>query len=138
MLRVNADLIGKYINIASRAAGFITKRFDGRLGEVSADGDALLCHLQDAAPAITALLAGREYGKAVREIMALADRVNEYVDQNKPWELAKQPGMQGRLHDVCTTCIQAFRLLTTTGAPTPWESPGRSSRRRRQIGRAHV
>mgnify|MGYP002749150567 FL=1 len=117
MLRVNADLIGKYINIASRAAGFITKRFDGRLGEVSADGDALLCHLQDAAPAITALLAGREYGKAVREIMALADRVNEYVDQNKPWELAKQPGMQGRLHDVCTTCIQAFRLLTILLAP---------------------
>ena len=63
MLRVNADLIGKYINIANRAAGFITKRFDGRLGEVSADGDALLCHLQDTAPAITTLLAGREYGK---------------------------------------------------------------------------
>jgi methionyl-tRNA synthetase len=57
--------------------------------------------------------AEREYGKALRETMLLADRVNAYVDQNKPWELAKQPGMEVRLHDVCTTCIQAFRLLTT-------------------------
>ncbi|MDO5087178.1 MAG: methionine--tRNA ligase [Comamonadaceae bacterium] len=112
MLRVNADLIGKYINIASRAAGFITKRFGGRLGEVSADGDALLSQLQDGVAPIAELLAEREYGKAVREIMALADRVNEYVDANKPWELAKQSGMEARLHDVCTTCIEAFRILT--------------------------
>jgi methionyl-tRNA synthetase len=112
MLRVNSDLVGKYINIASRAAGFIAKRFDGRLGEVSADGDALLDHLQSAAPHVAELYAEREYGKALREIMLLADRVNAYVDQNKPWELAKQQGMDGRLHDVCTTCIEAFRLLT--------------------------
>ena len=112
MARVNSDLIGKYINIASRAAGFIAKRFEGKLGEVSADGDNLLDHLQTAAPAITALYAEREYGKALREVMQLADRVNAYVDQNKPWELAKQPGMDGRLHDVCTACIEAFRLLT--------------------------
>ncbi|WP_028603180.1 methionine--tRNA ligase [Ottowia thiooxydans] len=112
MLRVNSDLIGKYINIASRAAGFISKRFDGRLGEISADGDALLTHLRDAKPQVTALYAEREFGKVVREIMALADRVNAYVDQNKPWELAKQEGMDGRLHDVCTVCIEAFRTLT--------------------------
>ncbi|WP_439517681.1 methionine--tRNA ligase [Hydrogenophaga sp.] len=112
MARVNSDLIGKYINIASRAAGFIAKRFGGKLGEVSADGDALIDHLQSAAPSVAALYAEREYGKALREIMLLADRVNAYVDQNKPWELAKQDGMDGRLHDVCTTCIEAFRLLT--------------------------
>jgi methionyl-tRNA synthetase len=112
MLRVNSDLVGKFINIASRAAGFIAKRFDGKLGEVSADGDALLDHLEVAAPSITELYAEREYGKALREIMLLADRVNAYVDQNKPWELAKKEGMEGRLHDVCTTCIEAFRLLT--------------------------
>jgi methionyl-tRNA synthetase len=112
MARVNSDLIGKYINIASRAAGFIAKRFGGQLGDISADGGALIDHLQSAAPAITELYAEREYGKALREIMLLADRVNAYVDQNKPWELAKQDGMDGRLHDVCTTCIEAFRLLT--------------------------
>jgi len=112
MLRVNSDLIGKYVNIASRAAGFISKRFDGRLGEISADGDALLTHLRDALPAVTSLYAEREFGKAVREIMALADRVNAYVDQNKPWELAKKEGMETRLHDVCTVCIEAFRILT--------------------------
>jgi len=112
MLRVNSDLVGKFINIASRAAGFIAKRFDGKLGEVSADGDALLDHLEMAAPSITELYAERETGKALREIMLLADRVNAYVDQNKPWELAKKEGMEGRLHDVCTTCIEAFRLLT--------------------------
>ncbi|PZO15338.1 MAG: methionine--tRNA ligase [Burkholderiales bacterium] len=112
LARVNSDLIGKYINIASRAAGFIAKRFEGKLGEVSADGDNLLDHLQTAAPSITALYAEREYGKALREVMQLADRVNAYVDQNKPWELAKQEGMDARLHDVCTACIEAFRLLT--------------------------
>ncbi|TNF51656.1 MAG: methionine--tRNA ligase, partial [Burkholderiales bacterium] len=112
MLRVNSDLIGKYVNIASRAAGFIVKRFDGQLGTVSADGDALLDLIQSAAPAITELYAEREYGKALREIMQLADRVNAYVDQNKPWELAKQDGMDGRLQDVCTTCIEAFRLIS--------------------------
>ncbi len=112
LARVNSDLIGKYINIASRAAGFIAKRFEGKLGEVSADGDNLIDHLQTAAPSIAALYAEREYGKALREVMLLADRVNAYVDQNKPWELAKKEGMDGRLHDVCTACIEAFRLLT--------------------------
>lgn len=112
MTRVNADLVGKYINIASRAAGFITKRFDGRLGAIAAGDEPLLKQLREALPSITALYAEREFGKVVREIMALADRVNEYVDQNKPWELAKKEGAEQRLHEVCTACIEAFRILT--------------------------
>lgn len=111
-LRVNSDLIGKFINIASRAAGFVAKRFEGKLGTASADGAALLQALQAKAPAIATLFDTREYGKALREVMALADQVNAYVDQNKPWELAKQEGQDARLHDVCSTCIEAFRLLT--------------------------
>jgi methionyl-tRNA synthetase len=112
LARVNSDLIGKYINIASRAAGFISKRFDGKLGEVSGDGAALLDSLRAQKSAIEALYDSREYAKALRETMLLADRVNAYVDQNKPWELAKQQGMDARLHDVCTVCIEAFRLLS--------------------------
>ena len=112
MLRVNSDLIGKFVNIASRSAGFIAKRFGGQLGTVSADGQALLTALQAATPGIADCYEVREYGKALREIMLLADKVNAYVDQNKPWELAKQEGMNARLHDVCTACIEAFRLLS--------------------------
>ncbi|MFM7025833.1 MAG: methionine--tRNA ligase subunit beta, partial [Limnohabitans sp.] len=117
MARVNSDLIGKYVNIASRSAGFIAKRFGGKLGEVSADGDALLSHLRDGIAPIAELLAERDYAKALRDVMALTDRVNEYVDANKPWELAKKDGMEGRLHDVCTTCIEAFRVLTVLLKP---------------------
>ena len=112
MARVNSDLVGKYINIASRAAGFIAKRFGGQLGVVSADGAALLDSLRAQTAAIADHYETREYAKALRETMALTDRVNAYVDQNKPWELAKQTGMDDRLQDVCTVCIEAFRLLT--------------------------
>ena len=112
MLRVNSDLVGKFINIASRAAGFIAKRFDGRLGLVSADGLALLDTLRAALPAITDWYEQRETAKVVREVMALCDKVNAYVDANKPWEIAKAPDQYERLHDVCTTCIEAFRILT--------------------------
>jgi methionyl-tRNA synthetase len=111
--RVNSDLVGKYINIASRAAGFITKRFDGRLsGDIGVEGRALLDGLRAHRNTIVELYNERELGKALREIMLLADRVNEYVDQNKPWELAKQAGRDQVLHDVCTVCIEAFRVLT--------------------------
>ncbi|PPE68634.1 methionine--tRNA ligase [Caldimonas thermodepolymerans] len=111
--RVNSDLVGKYVNIASRAAGFIAKRFGGRLtAAISADGEQLLATLRAGAAEVGRLYEEREYGKAVREIMLLADRVNEYVDQNKPWELAKQEGQDARLHEVCSVCIEAFRLLT--------------------------
>jgi len=112
MARVNSDLIGKFVNIASRSAGFIAKRFDGQLGATTTDGQALLAALQAATPAITASYEEREFGKALREVMLLADKVNAYVDQNKPWELAKQEGQDARLHDVCTVCIEAFRLLS--------------------------
>jgi methionyl-tRNA synthetase len=112
MARVNSDLIGKFINIASRSAGFIAKRFGGQLGTVSADGQELLAALQSTTPAIAAFYEEREYAKALREVMLLADKVNSYVDQNKPWDLAKKEGQDARLHDVCTACIEAFRLLT--------------------------
>ena len=110
--RVNSDLVGKYINIASRAAGFIGKRFGGKLGEASGDGAELLAVLRAAATDIAKLYDDRDFARALRDAMALADRVNGYVDANKPWELAKKEGMEARLHDVCTVCIEAFRLLT--------------------------
>ncbi|SIR63977.1 methionine--tRNA ligase [Pseudacidovorax sp. RU35E] len=110
--RVNSDLVGKFINIASRSAGFIAKRFGGQLGTVSVDGEELLVMLRAGADDLRQLYDGRDYARALREAMALADQVNAYVDANKPWELAKQAGQEARLHDVCTTCIEAFRLLT--------------------------
>jgi methionyl-tRNA synthetase len=112
MLRVNSDLIGKYVNIASRAAGFLTKRFEGKLGQVSEDGQALLAALRAQKDAIVAAYEARDTARAAREIMLLCDKVNSYVDANKPWEQAKKEGMEQRLHDVCTTCIEAFRMLT--------------------------
>ncbi|MFZ9429541.1 MAG: methionine--tRNA ligase [Burkholderiaceae bacterium] len=111
--RVNADLVGKYINIASRAAGFITKRFGGRLTDrIGGAGADLLRGLREHRTTVAALYTEREFGKVVREVMALADRVNGYVDQNKPWELAKQAGQDAALHEVCSVCIEAFRVLT--------------------------
>ncbi|MEO8125404.1 MAG: methionine--tRNA ligase subunit beta, partial [Burkholderiales bacterium] len=111
--RVNADLIGKYVNIASRAAGFLAKRFGGKLsGDVGVEGRTLLDALRGHAPQIAELYEEREFGKALREVMLLADRVNEYVDRNKPWEIAKRVGEDAVLHDVCSVCIEAFRLLT--------------------------
>lgn len=109
--RVNSDLIGKYINIASRAAGFITKRFEGKLADALSDL-SLVTRLQEAGDIIAADYEGRDYGKAIREIMALTDLVNQYVDQVKPWELAKQAGKEAELHESCTLLINLFRLLT--------------------------
>ncbi len=111
MARVNSDLVGKFVNIASRAAGFVAKRFGGRLGAVGDDGRALLETLAAQADAVFDAYEKRDTARAIRETMLLADRVNEYVDANKPWELAKQDGQEARLQDVCTTCIEAFRLL---------------------------
>jgi methionyl-tRNA synthetase len=135
--RINSDLIGKYINIASRAAGFLAKRFGGRLSaDLGVEGRTLLDTLRGHAAALRELYEEREFSKALREVMLLADRVNEYVDRHKPWELAKQPGIIGAgpsqadgapsggraegaggqasavLHDVCSVCIEAFRLLS--------------------------
>ena len=111
--RVNSDLVGKYINIASRAAGFLAKRFDSQLsGDLGGEGRTLLDAMRAPATQIAELYEAREFGKALREIMALADTVNAFVDQHKPWELAKQEGMDAALHDVCSVCMEAFRLLT--------------------------
>ena len=113
LARVNSDLVGKYINIASRAAGFLSKRFGGVLSaDVGVEGRMLLDGLRAHGIPIQALYEEREFAKALREIMLLADRVNGYVDQNKPWELAKLSGQEAVLHDVCSVCIEAFRLLT--------------------------
>jgi methionyl-tRNA synthetase len=111
--RVNSDLVGKYVNIASRAAGFVHKRFGGQLSaDPGVEGRVLLDGLRAHGEAIATLYEERELGKALREIMLLADRVNEYVDRHKPWELAKQQGQDAALHDVCSVCIEAFRVLT--------------------------
>ena len=113
--RVNSDLVGKYVNIAARASGFIAKRFEGRLKDVA--DSALLAKLTAQSEAIAECYESREYAKALRDIMALADIVNEYVDANKPWELAKQEGQDARLHEVCSELINAFTMLTTYLAP---------------------
>ncbi|HHX2497665.1 TPA: methionine--tRNA ligase [Neisseria subflava] len=113
--RVNSDLVGKYVNIAARASGFIAKRFEGRLKDVS--GSALLAKLTAQSEAIAECYESREYARALRDIMALADIVNEYVDANKPWELAKQEGQDERLHEVCSELINAFTMLTAYLAP---------------------
>ena len=113
--RVNSDLVGKYVNIAARASGFIAKRFEGRLKDVS--GSLLLQKLTAESDTIAEQYENREYARALRDIMALADAVNEYVDANKPWELAKQEGQDERLHEVCSELINAFTMLTAYLAP---------------------
>ena len=108
--RVNSDLVGKVVNIASRCAGFIHKRFGGRLsaecGELAlydefvAAGESIATHYET-----------REYGRAVREIMALADRANQYIDEHKPWVIAKEEGREAELQAICSTGINLFRVL---------------------------
>jgi methionyl-tRNA synthetase len=114
--RVNSDLVGKYVNIASRAAGFIAKRFTGQLAP--ADGDlAAIRAIRTAAPRIAEHYEAREFAKAMREIMLLADAANQYVDSVKPWELAKQEGRESELHAACTNALNLFRLLTVLLKP---------------------
>lgn len=113
--RVNSDLVGKYVNIAARASGFIAKRFEGKLKDVA--DSALLAKLAAESDTIAEQYENREYARALRDIMALADAVNEYVDANKPWELAKQEGQDERLHEVCSELINAFTMLTAYLAP---------------------
>jgi methionyl-tRNA synthetase len=111
--RVNSDLIGKYINIASRAAGFITKKFGGKVAtEWATASDTFLAGLRSVAPEIHVLYESREYGKALRAVMEQADAINAYVDANKPWELAKDPAKEQQLHEVCSRLLEAFRILT--------------------------
>ncbi|MFH1872114.1 MAG: methionine--tRNA ligase [Pseudomonadota bacterium] len=112
--RVNSDLVGKYINIASRAAGFIAKRFDGKLAaaHLTETFRKELPGLTEAAEEIAGFYEGRDTARALRRVMALADQINQYVDKNQPWVLAKQEGQEARLHEVCSLLINAFRLLT--------------------------
>ena len=125
MVRVNADLVGKFVNIASRSAGFIAKRFAGQLGRLTGDDQALVDTLAAEATRIAECYEHRDTARALRETMLLTDKVNAYVDQHKPWELANpkneakfaEQGMDAqataqRLQAVCTTCLQAFRLLS--------------------------
>lgn len=119
--RVNADLIGKYVNIASRAAGFITKRFEGKLSDPVTAGRttnpfwALLGG--GASTEIRAAFEAREYNRAIRQIMALADEVNQYVDQQKPWVLAKDASQAAQLQDVCSDLLLAFYQLSIHLSP---------------------
>jgi len=108
--RVNSDLVGKVVNIASRCAGFIRKRFDGRLSG-SIDQPDLYATFVNAGGEIAGLFEKREFGRAVREIMALADLANQYIDEQAPWVLAKQEGRDAELHAVCSMGINLFRVL---------------------------
>jgi methionyl-tRNA synthetase len=109
--RVNSDLIGKYVNIASRCAGFIGKRFEGRLAAPDFPAE-LGAAFAPAADGIREDYESREFGRALRKVMHLADLANQYVDQRKPWELAKDPAQAAALHVVCSTALALFRDLT--------------------------
>lgn len=110
--RVNSDLVGKVVNIASRCASFITKRFDGMLSS-NVDDQALADEVMAAGDSLAALYENREFGKAMREIMALADKVNEYIAVKEPWVLVKDESKQQEVQDVCSLGINLFRILMT-------------------------
>ena len=115
--RVNADLVGKLVNIASRCAGFLFKRFEGRLAAVDHGAHEGFAKPWSGPETVAALYEQREYGKAMREIMQFADAVNQYVDTEKPWELAKDPARAQDLHRCCSTALRAFRDLVLLLAP---------------------
>jgi methionyl-tRNA synthetase len=114
--RVNSDLVGKYVNIASRTAGFLFKRFEGRVQD-SAMNHPLVLQLRAAVPQIAALYEAREYGRALRTTMELADAVNAYVDTAKPWDQAKDPANSVALHETCSVSLESFRLLSLALKP---------------------
>ena len=109
--RVNSDLLGKYINIASRSAGFLVKRFGGIVSN-EAMNNPLLTEIASASDKIAELYEAREFAKALRAVMELADKVNSFVDENKPWEIAKDPDREAELQRVCSVTLEAFRLLS--------------------------
>ncbi|ATC98485.1 methionine--tRNA ligase [Pseudoalteromonas spongiae] len=110
--RVNSDLVGKVVNIASRCAGFITKKFDGKLSTDIAEPE-LLAEFVNAQESIAASFENREYSRAIREIMALADKANQYIDAKAPWVLIKNEETQNEAHLVCSMGINLFKLLMT-------------------------
>jgi len=109
--RVNSDLLGKYINIASRSAGFLVKRFGGIVSD-EAMNNPLLKEIAAANEKIAQLYEGREFAKALRTVMELADKVNGFVDENKPWEIAKDPERVAELQRVCSITLEAFRMMS--------------------------
>jgi methionyl-tRNA synthetase len=110
--RVNSDLVGKVVNIASRCAGFINKKFAGQLSGKIAEPE-LYARFVEASDRIAALYENREFSHAVREIMALADHANQYIDTQKPWVLAKESGKEQQVQDVCSMGLNLFRVLIT-------------------------
>lgn len=112
MQRVNSDLVGKVVNIASRCAGFITKKFDSQLSAELPEAD-LYNDIVAAGKQIATHYENREYNKAVREIMAQADKANVYIDENKPWVLIKEEGREDEVQKICTQGLNMFRLLMT-------------------------
>ena len=108
--RVNSDLVGKLVNIASRSASFITRRFEGRLAEQLAEPE-LYAEFVAANTSIAQAYEQREFSRAMREIMALADRANQYIDEKKPWVLAKQAGAEAEVQAVCSLGLNLFRVL---------------------------
>ncbi|MCU0935853.1 MAG: methionine--tRNA ligase [Gammaproteobacteria bacterium] len=109
--RVNADLVGKVVNIASRCAGFIGKRFEGRLAERLAD-PGLFAAFAGRGEAVAEAYEGREYGRAMREVMQLADQANAWIDERKPWQVAKEPGREAELQAICSLGLELFRVLS--------------------------
>lgn len=110
--RVNSDLVGKVVNIASRCAGFIQKRFNGTLSEHCVEQELYQAFVTQG-DSIATLYDNREYSRAIREIMALADKANQYIDEKKPWVIAKESGKEQEVHDVCSMGLNLFRLLIT-------------------------
>jgi len=108
--RVNSDLVGKVVNIASRNAGFIKKRFAGKLSDVLAEPELFQSFIK-AGETIAEHYENREFSRAVREIMALADKANQYIDEKKPWVIAKEDGKEQELHEVCSMGLNLFRVL---------------------------
>ena len=108
--RVNADLVGKVVNIASRNAGFIKKRFDNKLSATCSEPE-LYQSFVDAGDQIAIHYENRDYGRAIREIMALADKANQYIDDKAPWVIAKEEGKDQELHDISSVGINLFRVL---------------------------
>ncbi|MCX7171459.1 MAG: methionine--tRNA ligase [Proteobacteria bacterium] len=122
--RVNSDLVGKYINIASRCAGFIAKRCNGRVADlaaadakVAADFVQFQASIRDCQERVAQAYEDRDFSRALREIMAFADQANKYVNDHKPWELAKLDGRQNELHAVCSFALTLFKWLTALLAP---------------------
>lgn len=108
--RLNADVVNKFVNLASRSAGFITKRFDGKLSAEIAEPE-LLAEFVEKAAQIATYYEEREFGKVVREVMQLADKANKYIDDKAPWVMAKEEGREAELQAVCSMALQLFRVL---------------------------